>query len=291
MRNRGRSLYVRTPTMLAVSSQEADAIHAALAILGTRLGEAPEAAAVFGSGWKELAGDLLTADEALPLAEVPSWPRPKVQGHGGELRVGELTGGGRRVVFCTGRVHAYEGFEARELVRGVRVLAAWGVPRILLLNAAGSLEEEREPGSLMPFADHLNLGLPNPLQADQTEDGIPVFLDLVDLYDPAWRRALAAACPELRPGVYAGLPGPSYETPAEVARLRKVGAHAVGMSTVPEAIAARAAGAHVMAISLITNWAAGLRDSRPSHGEVLETARDNAAAAARVLAAALAAAP
>ncbi len=208
-------------------------------------------------------------------------------GHGGVLSLGALTGGGPRVALCTGRVHAYEGFSAAEIVRGLRACAAWGCGAALLLNAAGSLDPARGPGSLMPFSDHLNLGLPNPLAATETPDGLASFQNLVDLYDPAWRTRLLAREPELRAGVYAGLPGPSYETPAEIRALRALGADAVGMSTIPEAIAARAAGMRVMAISLITNFGAGMSASGPSHAEVLQTASAHSARAVEVLRAAI----
>ncbi len=256
--------------------------------LAGALGPAPEVAVVLGSGWKERAAGLLTGTSTLELAELPAWPQPRVAGHGGELVVGDLDG--VRVALCGGRVHAYEGYPARELVRGVRALVRWGAPAVLLLNAAGSTREERPPGELMPLADHLNHGLPNPLDADQSEDGEAMFLDLVDLYDPEWRGRLLEAEPELRPGVYAGMPGPSYETPAEVRAMAALGADAVGMSTIPEAIAARAAGARVLAVSLLSNYAAGVGGSRPSHEEVLETATAHGEAAARVLAAAVRAA-
>ncbi len=258
------------------------------AALATALGPAPEVAVILGSGWNERARDLLSAATSLSLAGLDGWPQPRVAGHGGGLMVGELDG--LTVALCGGRVHAYEGYPARELVRGVRALVRWGAPAVLLLNAAGSTREARPPGTLMPVADHINHGLPNPLAADQSEDGSAAFVDLVDLYDPAWRGRLAAAEPGLEPGVYAGLPGPSYETPAEVRAMASLGADAVGMSTIPEAIAARAAGARVMAVSLLSNYAAGVGGSRPSHLEVLATAAAHGEEAARVLAAAVVAA-
>lgn len=267
---------------------ERERIERLAAALQARCGAPPAVGVVLGSGWN-VAAERVRAAAAVPLAEFAEWPLPRVAGHQPLLTAGELAG--RRVALCGGRVHAYEGCTAAELVRGVRALAAWGVRDLLLLNAAGSLREERPPGACMPFADHLNLSLPNPLAADQTLDGTAQFLDLVDLYHPEWRLRLLQARRELVPGVYAGLAGPSYETPAEVAMLQWLGADAVGMSTVPEAIAARAAGARVLAISLLTNFAAGIGGSRPSHGEVLETARAHAAAAADVLEAAVAAAP
>lgn len=267
---------------------EGDRVAALAAALGAALGPAPEVAVVLGSGWKERAAGLLDEPVSLPLEGLDGWPLPRVAGHGAELLLGQLDG--VRTLLCGGRVHAYEGYPARELVRGVRALVRWGTPAVLLLNAAGSTRADRPPGDLMPFADHIDHGLPQPLAADQSEDGGARFLDLVDLYDPAWRARLLEAEPGLRPGVYAGMRGPSYETPAEVRMMATLGADAVGMSTIPEAIAARAAGARVLAISLLSNYAAGVGGSRPSHEEVLETAQAHAAAAARVLAAAVRAA-
>jgi purine-nucleoside phosphorylase len=259
------------------------------AALHQTLGEAPEVAVVLGSGWKERAAGLLTGPVTVACAELPAWPTPRVAGHGGELSLGVLAG--RRTLLCGGRVHSYEGYSAAELVRGVRALAAWGTASILLLNAAGSLREDLPPGSLVAFSDHLNFSLPSPLRADQSADGAAEFVDLVDLYEPDWRTALRKECPDVQAGVYAGLAGPNYETPAEISMLARLGADLVGMSTIPEAIAARAAGLRVLAISMVTNLGAGLSGSRPSHGEVLETAAAHGARAAEVLARAVALAP
>ncbi|NQU49261.1 MAG: purine-nucleoside phosphorylase [Planctomycetes bacterium] len=257
--------------------------------LHVTLGDPPQVAVVLGSGWKERAADLLTDVTESALAAFEGWPQPKVQGHGGEIQVG--TCDGRRVALVGGRVHSYEGYEAREIVRGVRALIAWGVPNILLLNAAGSLRSDFPPGTLMVLSDHINMGLPNPLASDQDPSGVANFLNLVGLYHPDWRQDLAQACPQLTSGVYAGLPGPNYETPAEVLMLQTLGADAVGMSTVPEALAAKAAGANVLGISLITNYAASLHGSQPSHEEVLQTATAAGETAAKALAAAISTAP
>ncbi|MBC8403944.1 MAG: purine-nucleoside phosphorylase, partial [Planctomycetes bacterium] len=226
--------------------------------LHVTLGAPPQVAVVLGSGWKERAADLLTDVTESALAAFEGWPQPKVQGHGGEIKVG--TCDGRRVALVGGRVHSYEGYEAREIVRGVRALIAWGVPNILLLNAAGSLRSDFPPGTLMVLSDHINLGLPNPLASDQDPSGVAKFLNLVGLYHPDWRQDLAQACPQLTSGVYAGLPGPNYETPAEVLMLQTLVAGVVGMSTVPEALACKAAGADAGVISLITNYAANLHE-------------------------------
>ncbi len=270
-------------------SAEEDRVETLARALRERLGPPPQITVVLGSGWRDRAAGLLVATVSAGLDALPGWPVPRVAGHGTEILAGFLDG--RRVALCGGRVHSYEGYSAAEIVRGVRANVAWGARSVLLLNAAGSLDPARPPGSLMPFADHLNLGLPDPLAAGASPDGTLRFQDLVDLYDPAWRERLTRRAPHARPGVYAGLPGPSYETPAEIRALRTLGADAVGMSTIPEAIAARAAGARVMAISLLTNFAAGVAGGRPSHEEVLATASAHADRAAEALRAAILEAP
>ena len=244
--------------------------------LQTLAGASPSAFAVLGSGWKEQAESLISVEQRIDLADINHWPLPAVAGHGGELVVGQLLGSDRRVAFITGRVHAYEGYSGAELVRGVRGMIEWGAKNVLLLNAAGSLSEDMPLGSLMPLSDHINYSLPNPLAGGE-------FIDLVDMYHPEWRAALLEKCPDITPGIYAACIGPSYETPAEVAMLQKMGANAVGMSTIPEAIAAHAMGARVMAISMLTNLAAGIAGSRPNHQEVLDTARENAQKATETL--------
>ena len=244
--------------------------------LQTLAGAAPSAFAVLGSGWKEQAESLISVEQRINLADINHWPLPAVSGHGGELVVGQLLGSDHRVAFITGRVHAYEGYSGAELVRGVRGMIEWGAKNVLLLNAAGSLSEDMPPGSLMLLSDHINYSLPNPLAGGE-------FVDLVDMYHPEWRAALLEKCPDITPGIYAACIGPSYETPAEVAMLQKMGASAVGMSTIPEAIAAHAMGARVMAISMLTNLAAGIAGSRPNHQEVLDTARENSQKATETL--------
>ncbi|HIA38037.1 MAG TPA: purine-nucleoside phosphorylase [Planctomycetes bacterium] len=244
--------------------------------LQTLAGVAPSVFAVLGSGWKEQAESLISVEQRINLADINHWLMPAVAGHGAELVVGQLIDSDKRVAFITGRVHAYEGYSGAELVRGVRAMIEWGANNVLLLNAAGSLSEDMPPGTLMPLTDHINYSLPNPLAGGD-------FVDLVDMYHPEWRAALLEKCPELTAGIYAACIGPSYETPAEVAMLQKMGANAVGMSTIPEAIAAHAMGARVMAISMMTNLAAGIGGSRPNHQEVLDTARNHAQKATHTL--------
>jgi len=259
------------------------------AALAQTLGAPPEVAVVLGSGWKERAADLIDLEREIQTVELPGWPQPRVAGHGGELALGMVAG--RRTVLCGGRVHSYEGYQARDLVRGVRAMAAWGCPNLLLLNAAGSVTLRLQPGSLAVFTDHINYSLPSPLRGDQTPDGKSPFVDLVDLYEPSWRAALLEAAPGCSSGVYAGMSGPNYETPAEIQMLERLGADMVGMSTIPEAIAAKAAGMQVLAISLITNLGAGLSGSRPNHAEVLDTAAEHGANAGNLLAEAVRLAP
>ncbi|MDP6963270.1 MAG: purine-nucleoside phosphorylase [Planctomycetota bacterium] len=244
--------------------------------LRSRLGEPPSVFAVLGSGWKEQAHSLIEVESKIDLSSVNNWLVPAVAGHGAELVLGHLVDSKKRVAFITGRVHAYEGYSGSELVRGVRAMIEWGADKVLLLNAAGSLSVDMPPGTLMPLTDHINFSLPNPLAGGE-------FVDLVDMYNPQWRDDLLKQCPKLRPGVYAGCIGPSYETPAEISMFQKLGANAVGMSTIPEAIAAHAAGASVMAISMMTNMAAGIEGSRPNHQEVLDTAKENSQQATNVL--------
>lgn len=271
--------------------EECTKVDALVEILQRWLGNPPEVAVVLGSGWKEQAQGLLENTQEVDLRGLDNWPTPAVAGHGASLVLGTLPANEsfpeRRVALCEGRIHCYEGRPVAEVVRGVRALCRWGTPNLLLLNAAGSLREDWQPGTLMALRDHINFGLPNPLTGGQNCGIGPEFVNLVDLYAPAWRARLLQADPSLKEGVYVAMPGPSYETPAEVQLLANLGADAVGMSTVPEAIAAKALGTEVMAMSMMTNLAAGLGGSQPSHEEVLETAQAHGGAAAQALAAAL----
>jgi len=197
--------------------------------------------------------DLGPSSAEIPYAKIPGFPQVRVAGHPGRL---SLVGG---AAILRGRVHYYEGRSMDEVVRPVRVLARLGVRRLILTNAAGAVNRSLRPGDLMAITDHLNLMGINPLR------GGPHFVDLASIYDVA---GLAG----LKRGVYAAMAGPSYETPAEIRMLRRLGADAVGMSTVPEAIAARQAGMTVTAISVITNAAAGTTKAPVSHADVLRTA-------------------
>lgn len=234
-----------------------------------RAAAAPAAAAILGSGL----GDALALDDAveIPYEDIPGWPRARVPGHAGVLELGRL-----RDVPCAllrGRVHWYEGHREADVVFPVRVMARLGVKRLVVTNAAGGVNPAFRPGDLMAIRDHLNLSGFNPLRGPNLDDLGPRFPDLSAAYDAASVRAAAKrAKVPIREGVFAMLAGPSYETPAEVRMLRKMGADAAGMSTVPEVIAARHAGLRVAAVSLIANRAVGLSKTPLSHEEVMAVA-------------------
>lgn len=208
----------------------------------------------------------------IPFAEIPGFPEATVAGHDGALIVGKL--GGRQVAALSGRFHVYEGHPAALAAFPVRVLRALGARELFVSNAAGGISPKLAVGDLMMICDHLNLMGANPL-VGPLQQGEVRFPDMTDAYDPGLRRALRTTAEKLgitlREGVYAGLLGPSYETPVEVKMLRILGADAVGMSTVPEVIVARALGMRVAGVSCITNAAAGVTGAALSHAEVLET--------------------
>lgn len=241
-----------------------------------------EIAIVLGSGLGTLT-DPVAPGEQVPYSSFPELPAGRVPGHSGQFAPGTL--GGRKVIFAQGRSHLYEGHSAASVTAGIRLLARCGVKRLILTNAAGTANPAFAPGSWMMIADHLNLTGTSPLI------GAPAFVDMTDIYSREWRTVFAAAAASagvtLHEGVYAGLPGPQYETPAEVRMLRLLGADAIGMSTVLEAIQARALGLTVAAFSCLTNWAAGISDHHLSHDEVLTTGKAAAAQLKRLLEAAL----
>lgn len=240
-----------------------------------------ETAIVLGSGLSTLMD--LRASDRVAYAEFPEFPSTTVSGHTGEFALGAVNG--TRMIFAKGRVHLYEGHSARTVTAGIRILAEAGVKRLLLTNAAGTVNEQFAPGTWMMLRDHLNLTGASPLT------GTPEFIDMTETYSSHWRRAFTEAAAQtgvtLHEGVYAGLSGPQYETPAEVRMLRTLGADAVGMSTVLEAIQARALGLEVAGFSCLTNWAAGMSSQHLSHEEVLATGKTAAADFSRLLAAVL----
>ncbi|MES2176860.1 MAG: purine-nucleoside phosphorylase [Gemmatimonadota bacterium] len=233
--------------------------------------EVPVAGIILGSGLGGLASRI-TEPVAIPFAEVPGFPTATVVGHSGKLIVGKL--GGRPLVALAGRFHMYEGHDAALAGFPVRVLHALGVGALFVSNAAGGIRRTFKAGDLMIIRDHLNLMFRNPL-IGALEPGDERFPDMSAPYDDVLcehlRRHAAALGIPLQEGVYAGLLGPAYETPAEVRMLGTLGADAVGMSTVPEVIVARALGLRVAGISCITNMASGISHHALSHEEVLET--------------------
>jgi purine-nucleoside phosphorylase len=234
----------------------------------------PRVGVVLGSGLGAF-GDSLEGLVKVPYSELPHVPQSRVVGHAGNLRFG--TARGVPVVCMQGRAHLYEGHPVQSVVHGVRTMAKLGVSAVLLTNAAGGLEPSWAAGDLMLMTDHLNLMGVNPLVGANEDSLGPRFPDMGAAYDPELRAALkdvaAKARIALREGVYVGLLGPSYETPAEVRMLRGLGAQAVGMSTVHEVIALRHMGVRVGALSCITNLAAGITGAKLDHAEVEETAR------------------
>jgi purine-nucleoside phosphorylase len=219
--------------------------------------------------------DRLEKATVIPYAEIPEFPASRVAGHAGRLVIGEIAGSAGRVPVAVmqGRAHAYEGWEARDVAFGARVLCRLGIQALVLTNAAGGIRADLEPGDLVRITDHLNLSGQNPLAGPNDERLGMRFPDLSDAYDRALGERLEACARRLgiplKTGVYACVPGPSYETPAEVRMLRALGADLVGMSTVFEVIAARHQGVPVCALSLVSNRAAGLADRPLSHDDVL----------------------
>lgn len=256
----------------------------AVALVRSRVAVAsPVAAIVLGSGLGGLAGRIGGATR-ISYRDIPGFAEPSVVGHAGELIHGTL--GGREVVALAGRFHMYEGHDAAHSAFPVRVVHALGARTLLLSNAAGGIRRTFAPGQLMVIADHLNLMFRNPLLGPVVA-GDARFPDMSDPYDPALRARLHAIARtlgiRLEEGVYAGLLGPTYETPAEVRMLERLGADAVGMSTVPEVIVARAMGMRCAAVSCITNPAAGTTPHLISHDEVIEVTRHAAADFERLL--------
>jgi purine-nucleoside phosphorylase len=249
------------------TSPDALAAEAARAIADRTGVDEHNVAVILGSGWAPAAAQLGDPVAVVPMAELPGFVAPTAQGHGGQVL--SLHVGDNRVLVFVGRIHAYEGHDLRDVVHPVRAACAAGVHTLVLTNAAGGLRDDHTVGQPVLISDHLNLTARSPLVGAQ-------FVDLTDAYSPRLRRLAREIEPSLAEGVYAALPGPHYETPAEIRMLRTLGADLVGMSTVHETIAARAAGAAVLAVSLVTNLAAGMTGQPLSHDEVLEAGRQSA---------------
>jgi purine-nucleoside phosphorylase len=237
------------------------------------VGGVPDVAVVLGSGLGDFA-TRVRGEQTFPYAQIPHWPATGVVGHAGMLVLGELAG--RRVAVLAGRAHFYEGHDLRTSTFSVRVLGLLGVKTIVLTNAAGGINTSFESGALMVIDDHINLFGTNPLIGPNDERFGPRFPDMTDAYSKRLRTLADKVAGErgikVAHGIYAALHGPSYETPAEIRYLRAIGADAVGMSTAPETIVARHMGLEVLAISCITNMAAGVLDKPLNHAEVMDTA-------------------
>jgi purine-nucleoside phosphorylase len=227
---------------------------------------------VLGSGLGAFADDLEDAS-AIPYEDIPGFARSTVEGHAGRLVTGRIAG--VHVVVQQGRFHFYEGYALDEVTFPVRVLGLLGIKSLVLTNAAGGLNNSFKQGALMLISDHLNLLGANPLRGANDERFGARFPDMSEVYDREFQEAAVCEAQamqiELKRGIYAALTGPSYETPAEIRMLRALGADAVGMSTVPEAIVARHMGVKVLGLSCITNMAAGVLDRPIDHAEVIET--------------------
>ncbi|MET0931177.1 MAG: purine-nucleoside phosphorylase [Aeromicrobium sp.] len=226
-----------------------------------------DVALVMGSGWLPAADVLGAPDHEIPLAELPGFSAPAVAGHGGTVR--SLTVGDKRVLIFLGRTHYYEGKGVAAVVHGVRTAAAAGAKTLVLTNGCGGLNPAWSPGTPVLISDHINMTATSPLEGAH-------FVDLTDLYSSRLRALCREADPSLDEGVYVQLPGPHYETPAEIGMVRAIGGDLVGMSTTLEAIAARAVGMEVLGISLVTNAAAGMTGEPLNHEEVLEAGRSAA---------------
>ena len=238
----------------------------------------PTLAIVLGSGFHHVLTEL-RVEKKISYAKIPGFPVPSVSGHAGELYFGRL--GGTPVLVLSGRAHFYEGHPMERVTFAVRALAAFGIRDLLLTNAAGGINKKFRAGDFMVLTDHINFMGTNPLR------GAPHFVDLTRVYDAKLSALLFRAGKScnlrLQRGVYLAVSGPSYETPAEIRAFARLGADAVGMSTVPEAMVARQCGLNVAAVSCITNAAAGIGKEKLSHAEVLETAGRVKTLAAKLL--------
>jgi purine-nucleoside phosphorylase len=233
----------------------------------------PRIGLVLGSGLGGFADELAEALK-VPYAEIPSFPRSTAVGHAGQMVIGKA--GDVSVAAMQGRVHLYEGYSAKEVAFPIRVFGRMGIRAVILTNAAGGINREYKQGALIAISDHINLQGQNPLAGPNDDRFGPRFPDMTEAYSKAYRKIAVEAARRsgktIYEGVYAGLLGPSYETPAEIRYLRTIGADLVGMSTIAEVIVAGHMGLKVLAISCVTNMAAGILDQSLNHEEVLETA-------------------
>lgn len=247
----------------------------AVARIRTGTQAAPKIGIVLGSGLGDFARELEGAVE-IPYADIPGWPPSTAIGHAGKLFLGTLNG--QEIAVMAGRNHLYEGYTAAQVTYGVRVLHSLGVGSMVFTNAAGGINLEYQKGALVLISDHINLQGANPLTGPNDDALGPRFPDMTEAYSAAYRAIAHKVAQELGfvffEGVYAAVLGPNYETPAEIRYLRAIGADLVGMSTVPEVIMANYLGMQVLAISCVTNMAAGVLPQKLNHEEVLEVGRN-----------------
>lgn len=241
--------------------------------LSERVSALPELGIILGSGLGAFA-DLVEEPVIIPYSEIPHFPVSTVEGHAGRLVFGKVLG--RPIVVMQGRFHYYEGYNMQEVTFPVRVMQVLGVTGLIVTNAAGGVNTSFRPGDLILIKDHINMMGENPLRGANLSSLGPRFPDLSEAYDLEWRQKALHVAREMgiypQEGVYLANSGPSYETPAEIRYARTIGADMVGMSTVPEVVAANHAGMRVLGISAITNMAAGILPQKLSHAEVMETA-------------------
>ncbi|MFS8628767.1 MAG: purine-nucleoside phosphorylase [Limnochordales bacterium] len=254
---------------------ELQRVREAAAYIANKTALRPQVGLILGSGLGGLAEEIEDAT-ILPYGDIPHFPQSTVPGHKGRLVIGRLAGA--PVVAMQGRFHYYEGYSMEQVVRPVRVMAQLGVKTLIVTNAAGGVNESFSPGDLMLIVDHINLFGTNPLIGPNEEAFGPRFPDMTEAYDKRLRALALQAAEELgirlQQGVYMGLSGPTYETPAEIRAFRVLGADAVGMSTVPEVIAARHLGLRVLGISCVTNMAAGILPEPLSHEDVVRVSAE-----------------
>lgn len=250
------------------------------------LDEKPTVGVVLGSGLGSFA-DYLERTKSVDYVEIPQWPKANtgVEGHAGKLIHGPIDG--KACLILSGRYHLYEGHSPQEATFGIRVLGQLGIKTLIVTNAAGGISQELMPGDLMLISDHLNLQATSPLEGENLANYGPRFVDMTESYDASLRVLFQEVAKEqgidLKEGIYAATRGPQYETPAEVRMLGRLGADAIGMSTVPEVIVAKHMGMKVLGVSCITNLAAGRSGQGMSHSEVLEVGAASGSFLARLL--------
>lgn len=265
--------------MTQSANKELARLKEAAAYLRKRIVETPQIALILGSGLSEALGSL-DDEKRFSWADIPNFPKPTVEGHIGEWLFGRLEVAGpqpQKILIQRGRVHYYEGYSMREIVFPVRVMKLLGVEKLIITNAAGAINEQFKVGDFVLIRDHINMIPDNPLRGENLSIG-PRFPDLSEAYSASLRELAKQAAEKekiaLKEGVYVATPGPMFETPAEIQAYKRMGADLVGMSTVPEVIAARHCGIEILGISVVTNMAAGIKPgARLTHEEVLEVTK------------------